>query len=764
MTDERQFPINEDTYNRCVQGFEWLEKHLGINIILNSSPDLLSRGEIFLFNHFTRFETLVPPYLINKHTGAYCRSVADHGLFNGSDRVTRFLYEVGVLPNDLPQLMPFLAAEVLRGRKVVVFPEGGMVKDRSVVDKRGEYNVYSPSAGKRRLQHRGAAVIANTLDIFKKRILSVEKRGETKRLERWVAAVGLESVEALLERAREPTLIVPAYITFYPLRVTENILQKGAKIFFSKMSGRLSEELIIEGNILFKDTDMDIRLGKPVDAAVHWRWWEKVLLSTMFERTASLVDLFSLRDRATRWDEKMMARCMCNQTLRIRDEYMRSMYSEITVNFSHLVASIVVELIAGGRMEIGRDELHKAIYLSIKNLQNIPSVHLHQSLLNPEKWRGLLEGSCPGLDRFMTTAKNAGLIGRTPRSYRFMNKLCAEYEFNEIRIENPVMVYANEVVPVTEVRTAIIDAMQRAGTVQAEIIASDLFDDELRAHAWNKKHFKDPAYDEINAKETARENGAPYLLLPKQVTGIGIVMIHGFLASPAELRPFAEKLVAAGHPVIGVRLSGHGTSPCDLRHREWREWLDSVHRGYQIMSAFSERIAVVGFSSGGALALRIASEEPQGLACVAAVGVPLRFKDRRMVFVPLVNSINKLTQWLPSFEGVMPFRDNESEHPDINYKSIPLHGLYQLRHMAENVERRLPSVSCPLLIMQSDGDPVVDPQSANIIDDTVSSEDRRLVMVPSERHGILADDIGGTQNTVQEFLNRFRDIDISGRE
>lgn len=752
MKDIEEFKINESVYEWCANGVSWLEKHLGLNIKLHASPEVMSQGQIFVFNHFARFETFIPPYLIYHHTGAYCRSVADHTLFEGNETFAEFLSDVGALPNNLPQLMPFLAAEILRGRKVVVFPEGGMVKDRRVMDKSGGYNVYSPTAHERRKHHRGAAVVAHTLDTFKQRILSVHKRGETERMERWVRALGLKDVDMLIERAREPTLIIPANITFYPLRVADNMLNKVAEMFFKNMSGNLSEELLIEGNILLKDTDMDIRFGPPIDAAMHWSWWERKLLSAMFKRIHTLDDLFSLKDRATRWDEKMLTRSMSNQILRLRDEYMRSMYSMVTVNFSHLAARLVVELLGRGRMEIGRDEFNKALYLAIKNLQNIPSVNLHESLLNPEKYRGLLEGDCLGLERFLKTARTAGLIGRTPMSYRFMGKLCGEYKIDEIRIENPIMVYANEIAPLSDVCAAISDGLERAGTVQTDVIASDLFEDELRGYAWSRDHYREPSHREINDKETATKTGEPYLLLPKTITGVGVVMVHGFLASPAELRPFAEKLVAAGHPVVGVRLAGHGTSPWDLRNREWREWLDSVRRGYRIMTAFAEAVAVVGFSSGGALALRFASEEPPHLAGVAAVSVPLRFKDRRMVFVPLVHGINKLTRWFSSYEGVMPFRNNDSEHPDINYKSIPLRGLYELRHMVDETERRLPAVTCPLLITQAADDPVVDPESSRIIHQRVAGRENRLVMISSDRHGILADDIGNTQRTVMDFL------------
>ncbi|TCS60992.1 alpha/beta fold hydrolase [Varunaivibrio sulfuroxidans] len=752
MVDLEAYRINTSVYEWCVGAFSRLERHLGLKIKLHSSPELLAQGQIFLFNHFARFETVIPPYLVYKHSGRYCRSVADHTLFEGSEMFAKFLRGVGGVPNTTAGLMPFLAAEILRGRKIVVFPEGGMIKDRRVLDKRGAYNVYSPVAQERRKHHRGAAVIALTLDTFKNRILSVHAHAEEERLHRWVDALGLESVDQLLERAREPTMIVPANITFYPLRVTENILHRGMELLMKDMSGRFSEELLIEGNILLKDTDMDIRFAPPVMAAKKWRWWERVLLKSVFERIDSLEELFAMRDGAVGWAEKMMNRCIQDETMRIRDAYMAGMYSVTTVNFSHLASRLIVDLVAAGRREIGKEEFHKALYLAIKNLQNAEGVGLHRSLLAPESYRGLLDGQCDALEQFLRTTKQAGLIGRTPSKYRFLDSLSADSTFDRIRIDNPIMVYANEVAPIAAVRATLNDALERAGRVLDEELASDQFDDELRAHQWNHAHYRGERHHEINAKETATLSGEPFLLIPKEITAVGVVLVHGFLASPAEMRAFGEKLVQKGHPVIGVRLAGHGTSPWDLQHRSWREWLQSVRRGCAILGAFCEKIAVVGFSGGGVLALRLASEAPRSLVGVAVVSAPMRFLDRRMAFVPLVHRLNTLTEWLPSFDGVMPFHENASEHPEINYKNIPTRGVYELRQLVEETRHVLPTVRCPALIVQGDRDPVVDPESATLIHDRLGSSQKTLVYVPSTRHAILLEDIAGAQDRVANFL------------
>ena len=98
----------------------------------HAEDGLLASGQIFQFNHFARFETIIPQYFIYQATGAYCRCVAHHGLFDGNDRFAKLLWSVGAVPNNHPGLLAFLAAEILRGRKVIIVPEGGMNKERHI--------------------------------------------------------------------------------------------------------------------------------------------------------------------------------------------------------------------------------------------------------------------------------------------------------------------------------------------------------------------------------------------------------------------------------------------------------------------------------------------------------------------------------------------------------------------------------------------------------------------------------------------------------
>ncbi|MGR9107756.1 MAG: alpha/beta fold hydrolase [Gammaproteobacteria bacterium] len=750
----RDYDIVPSTYEWSVRVFRTLKKLLSVNVKLHSEKSSIEQGEIFLFNHFARFETFIPQYLIYEATGIYCFSVAHREFFVGDDVLSNYLSSVGAVPHDHEDLMPILSRQIIKGRKVIIFPEGGMVKDKQVMDHKGEYSIFSRSSMGRRKQHTGAAVLALGVDALKKTIRNAYYHQDPQRLKQWCTEIGIDHVGSLLEAALRPTVIVPANITFYPIRINDNLLRKGAELIGSGLTRRHSEELLIEGNILLKDTDMDIRFGTPIVAKSAWHWWERELIDRVAPNIESIEHLFDLHTRAASRSEKLLAAGIKRNAHVLRDRYMEYMYQAVTVNLSHLASSVIMLLVNRGKIEIDRSLFHKALYLAVKAMQKIPSVHLHRSLLNPDVYRHLAKGNNKGLDQFLYMAESSDLIEPLEQSYRFLPKLLEEHDFDTIRMENLVAVYANEVAPLPFIKKICENALSEAQRIDAAGEATLHFDDELVSWRWDKQYYSRSKYNDINRSETATEDAQPFFLRPAQGSQRGVVLIHGFLASPAEVRSFGERLLEQGFMVIGVRLKGHGTSPKDLRERQWEDWYDSVLRAYSILQHFVEQIHLVGFSTGGALALRLACDQPDSLVGVSAISVPIKFRDPKMMFVPLVHGTNRLLHWISSYEGVKPFLQNKPEHPQVNYQNIPVRGLYELRRLINDLEARLGDIHCPTLLVQGDKDPTVDPKSAEIILRKLGSPIKELVSIDSDRHGILMEDIGQTQEIVTAFIKR----------
>ncbi|MEE9569900.1 MAG: alpha/beta hydrolase, partial [Candidatus Binatia bacterium] len=507
MEQDRDLHLNLATYQWSARIITTLKKLLRVNLKLHKGKDQVDSGEIFLFNHFARFETFIPQYLIYQETGAFCRTVAASDFFDEESAFSNYLLNVGGVPNNHPRLLPFLAEEILRGRKVIIFPEGGMVKDRRVLDSRGRYSIYSPTARKARKHHTGAAVLALALDAFKMAVLRACESGNMRRVEAWAEALRLDSEKALIAAARRPTLIIPANITFYPIRVGDNILRKAGELLSGRLSRRLSEELMIEGNILFKDTDMDVRLGDPLRASEFWHWWELKVITHLAHKIDSLDGLFQRMPDRGGWEARLVAQRIKRKALRIRDKYMHRMYTGVSVNLSHLASQIILTFIGKGQTEVDQASFHKALYLTVKNVQKEPSVKLHRSVKDPEAYSGVIDGKCAGLDQFLSTVASMDLVQRENGRYRFLNKLSQVQDFDEIRLENLIAVYANEAAPISEVARSVKRAIAEAPTLDDKKLARMRFDDELMAYAWDRRCFSRPRYNEINQQETATEIG-----------------------------------------------------------------------------------------------------------------------------------------------------------------------------------------------------------------------------------------------------------------
>jgi len=116
-------------------------------------------------------------------------------------------------------------------------------------------------------------------------------------------------------------------------------------------------------------------------------------------------------------------------------------------------------------------------------------------------------------------------------------------------------------------------------------------------------------------------------------TGKPLVLLHGGFGSLEMFGPNVQ-LLAAGHRVIGVDLQSHGRSPAADRPMKFEAMGDDI--AALIKSLGLQRTAVMGFSLGGAVALRTSIQHPELV--------------ERLV---LVSTVFKRQGWYPEMTGGM---------------------------------------------------------------------------------------------------------------
>lgn len=743
---EPDYDIDLETYDWSARVLRRAKSLFGVNFELHGDRDLIRRGHIFVFNHFARFETFIPQFLFYEATRVYCVSVAAAEFFAEDNRLAAYLRQMGVIPNSYPRLLPWLAEQILRGRKVVIFPEGGMVKDRRVLTRRGEYGAYSRSEGERRKGHTGAAVVALCLDLFKAAVRRAAGENDRARLDAWAQGLRLDSRAALIAAAREPTLIVPANITFYPLRVDENFLVRTVDLLSQGLSRRHTEELVIESNLLLRATDMDIRLGHPVQPLACWNAGEDVVPRSLAARIDSLEQVFTLTRGVEQFGNGVILHCVDA----VRDAYMVEMYQSATVNLVHLASTLILLCLERGLTDIGREYFHRALYLAVRKVQHLPGVRLHRGLQNPEEYCVVLDQAHRGLAEFFRMAEKCGLLESQGERLKFLPKLRAEYAIDEIRRENPVAVYANEARPVNGLVRAVGLALAEAGDLGAEKLSNLRFGDELLAWRWDTTAYRKPEHAAANALETVTHQAGPFLLRPRGGNGEGVLLIHELLACPAAMRGLAEQLADRGYLALGVRLEGHGTSPHDLDRTRWEDWLDSVRRAYAILAERVDRIHLVGVGAGGLLALRLAAESPARLAHLVAVSLPMNLGSANPILF-LRRSTRHLLRWISQRPG-QPFTEREPEFPHLSYRQVPLRAIRELHALADEVEKHLPAVECPAFLAQADADPVLAPDSTRQVYQALGTAQKVFLPLQGCSHNPIVGNCDGIWGKIIRFL------------
>lgn len=106
---------------------------------------------------------------------------------------------------------------------------------------------------------------------------------------------------------------------------------------------------------------------------------------------------------------------------------------------------------------------------------------------------------------------------------------------------------------------------------------------------------------------------------PGQVTDLAILYIHGFSASPAELRPLPEDLARQlGANLLALRLTGHGQDGGALAAARAGDWWRDLVQGLDAARRMGRRVVVLGMSTGATL-VALAARDPQMGGQIAGV-------------------------------------------------------------------------------------------------------------------------------------------------
>ena len=692
---------------------------------IHGADNIPHGATIFVVNHFTRIETFLLPYHLHRLTGRPVWALAAPELFVG--KFGRYLEQLGAVSTQSPHRDRLMVKTLLTAEACwIVFPEGRMVKNKKIMEK-GRYMI--SYAGGKHPPHTGAATLALRTEFYRQRIADMA-RCNPQEAQRLIGLFDLASVDSI---SRQPTCIVPVNLTYYPLRARENALSRLAGRMVEELPERVAEEIMTEGAMLLSGVDIDMRFGEPIEV-------KKNLSCRKVQR-----DIRS--SAAIGFDDAIPSRkFMRHEALKIMQQYMAAIYRMTTVNHDHLFAACLKKSPVS---RIDKDNLKRRVFLVSQEEADSGSVYLHNSfdknqvhLLTDDRYRKFSEFVDFAMEKGVLAADGAVLEKNAAR-------LGTIFDFHRSRIDNPIAVMANEVEPLTRLQRRISRLCWQPGFWLKRKVTRLLIKHAL--DDFNRD------YETFSTLKTSKPKdvGRPFLIKGDR-RRVGVVLAHGYMAAPAEVRGLAEYLGKMGFWVYAPRMKGHGTAPEDLAGCTFQDWIESMDTGYAIISNLCRRVIAGGFSTGAGLALDLAQRVP-AIEAVFAVSAPLRLHDMAARFVPAVDVWNQFMERFNLDEAKKTFVDNHPENPQINYFKNPIAGVRELERLMSSLEPRLPMITAPALVIQSREDPVVNPKGTDKIFKLLGSTDKQMVLFNFQRHGILlGDGAERVYRAIGDFLDHIR--------
>jgi alpha-beta hydrolase superfamily lysophospholipase len=182
-----------------------------------------------------------------------------------------------------------------------------------------------------------------------------------------------------------------------------------------------------------------------------------------------------------------------------------------------------------------------------------------------------------------------------------------------------------------------------------------------------------------------------YVLEPDGAPVAAVVLLHGLTDSPYSLRHIARYYQRHGFIVIAIRLPGHGTVPGALTEIDWEAWLAATRlavREARRRIGSSSRLHLVGFSNGGALAVKYSLDairdkqlmQPERIVLISPMlGITRFARFAGLAGLPSMLPAFAKAAWLSVLPEFNPFK----------YNSFPVNGARQSYRLTDALQQQI---------------------------------------------------------------------------